>query len=345
MKKTAWRCAFSLAVFFLPFFASAQSGPTIILSQGQLDATSTQHSGVDTAQFVAQVGNGWSGNASSTVVAAKINGINVGTGQMVRVDIDAYASSTYTTSVATCTYDSTGLTGNYDGFIQLSHLFQNINNGCTFDPSLFYTVTVLYHDAGWSHIGQYYGSLTNSKGWNWSTTGGPAGFYAMFDVLGTSWALIPTTTSSGVFFSGAVDTCNGLFASSTGIGATIGNGLCIAAGFLFIPNSQSVQSFFDIPQTLAQTFPFSWGVQARGILQNETASSTGDTFLNLHVSVGATTSSFYIADVPLISTSSLAGYAGWDNVRLTLRNILAVSFYLLALYAIYETIAKIWYKA
>jgi len=333
------------AVFFVPV-AYAQSGPLVILGQGYVNATSSDQSPPGVATYSIYVGQGFVGSSTSAVVSVKHTST---TGVDLRVDIDSYSDSAYQNSVGTCTWDNTGgNTGTADGFVQLTHLFQQISGGCTLNPANYLKISLTYSSVG-TRIPYIYGGTSSFHNYPNCTSANSfpdchdshvSSFFPYFNVLGGSWSLLGTTTSSGVFFSGAVDLCNNAFASTTGIGATIGNGICIAAGFLFVPNSDSVQAFFGIPQSLGNTFPFSWLVQIKNILAGATASSS-ENFISIHTSVGTSTSSFYIADAELISTSSLATFFP-DSVRLPLKTTLAVGFYLLAAGFLYRKLNNVW---
>jgi len=101
-----------------------------------------------------------------------------------------------------------------------------------------------------------------------------SGFKAYVALDVSSWSLVPTSTDTGIFVSGAQDFCNDAFASSTGIGATIGNGLCVAGGFLFIPSSDSLSQWSSMPQNLEAVVPFSYFFDVKNVLNGSSASTT-----------------------------------------------------------------------
>jgi len=369
MKQRLWSIWIVLAFMLAPAFAHAQSGPNLVLGQGQLNATSTETANGAVSEWQVFVGKGYSGDVTQLVLGlggigssgsagepqfagAFFGGIRQAstTGNMYAVDSDCNMAASTTDQL------SSGFPSG-SAFVAL-HPVSETNNGCTLDPTKYTSVWFYVYrthsiNSYWADYS--YGSLTNSKGWNWTRSvnqaldcSNPAsgqtcntGWYPYFSLLGPGWSLIPTTTSTGVLFSGAIDFCNEALASSTGIGATIANGACIAGGFLFIPTSASLETFMSIPQSISQTFPFSWLAQMRTLLESSQASST-DNFVSVHSSFGTSTSPFYIQNLYLVSTTSAASFLP-DSLRNMFKTILGVGFWMLGALFLYRKLNNVWH--
>jgi len=159
-----------------------------------------------------------------------------------------------------------------------------------------------------------------------------------------SGVLSPTIGAIGVATTTAGALCTGVNASSTGILDTITNGfgtaMCYAGVILFVPSADSLNNFYNLASTTESKFPFSYLRQIQTILYGATASTT-DNFLSLSTSVGTSTSSFYIPNAVLISTSSMANFFP-DSVRNDFKAILTAGFYLMATLFVYRKVMGIW---
>jgi len=138
-----------------------------------------------------------------------------------------------------------------------------------FDPTKYYEIQLSVNRA-W----QPYGSSVNTSSYEW--VGGAHGDLAMpyFAIVKDNFQITPDSESTGLSLSGAQDFCNDAFASSTGIGATIANGLCVGLGFLFIPSSGSISQYADLSTGLSQVIPFSYGYDVASIFGGLEASTT-----------------------------------------------------------------------
>lgn len=325
------------------------SGHFVLVAQGNLSATSTATDTASGKGVMYLIGNGYTGSSTSAFLALKCtSGCSFGN---LAVGYFAYSDAGYTSQVGACVYDAVGNSGAFDGFIQLSNKTTETGVGCNFLPQYYYNVQLSLHDAltFGTHLKYYYGSTVNSHDWVTCIPTSPSSctatetFFPYFSIVGSNFQINPAASSTGIFFSGAVDLCNNLFASSTGIGGYIGNGVCIAGGFLFVPSESAISSFQNIPATLGRTPPISWFGEIKDILDTAEASST-ENWINLSINFGTTTQKLGFTNLNVISTTTLSKYMD-TNTRLLIKNLISVSFYLLAAGLIYSQIYGIWKSA
>jgi len=146
-------------------------------------------------------------------------------------------------------------------------------------------------------------SIQFSPGGTWSVDHfGNSNGVPYFVIAGEAIDLIPSITSSQFNLSGAFTFCNDIFASSTGIGSTIMNGLCVVGGYLFIPSYASIQAFSDLSLTLQEKIPFSYGYDIAGIFSGMSASST-ENFPTYSIGLNAIDFSSSTAMGPIFPTS------------------------------------------
>jgi hypothetical protein len=352
------------ATYLVPVASAA--GPVLVLGQGQLNASSSIMSNANIAEWGIFVGNGYSGKLGTIVEAVgpiTSNGTGGWAGSFVgEVDQSSTTNNPYYID-ASCGFaaqNSGSVVTNGDvNFVTLAQTTE-FNGGCTLRPDLYTRVIVgipFGHFVNSSWVDYYFGSVTNNKGYHWSSTFNSAldcgwsntdpnsvpcrtDFFPYFSVTGGSFSLVPTTTSSGVFFSGAQAFCNAAFASSSGIGAEFSNALCIAGGFLFIPTSDSLAAFQNIPAVIGSSFPFAYITQIRTILAAAQASSSQN-FINLTLPFGTSTQILGINNLAVISTSTFSKYVS-DSQRNSMRDLLAAVFYLSAAAFIYREIQRVW---
>jgi len=193
------------------------------------------------------------------------------------------------------------------------------------------------HPVGWNYFGQ-----ASSTHPTWVVTGSGTGSgvgvpYFSFPVNG--FFITPTTTDSGIFLSGAQGYCNDVFASSTGIGATISNGLCVALGFLFIPTPGSISQFAGLNDALAEHVPFSYVYAVAGDVDTLTASSTANlptwTVPLSQFPTSTVTGSF--SDLTILSTSTISKYFP-DSARLSFLFIERSAIWFGVIFAFYRRI-------
>jgi len=190
---------------------------------------------------------------------------------------------------------------------------------CNLNSSLYYTIN-MQGSAGFSPAAFYWGHSFASFQYPQSYLSyGVSNF--MYSGWQPQWALAvngfqitPTTTDSGIFFSGAQSFCNNAFASTSGIGATIGNGFCVALGFLFVPTQTSLAQFADLEPLLSQKLPFSYIFQVSNTWNSLQASSTDNlpTYsIDMHsLGIGSTTALGNIlpSGMDLLSTTTVNKY-------------------------------------
>lgn len=335
------------AAFFIPT-AFAQTGHFVLLNQSNLSTSTSQTYGFTFSDFTIQIGSGYQGTTTSAFASFLITNYN-SSQQNVTFTLSGDDSSN-------CVYDLNHnpnfINGNTigDNPVQLYFATQVPHSdgvsGCTFEPQVTYTIDIFYR--WWSSLASppipFYlrGAPTNTTGWIVTPGGQGASNVAVpqFAIAADNFQISPTASSSGFFLSGAQAFCNDQFSSSTGIGASITNGLCQVVGYLFIPTPLSVQSFQDIPLSLESTPPISWFTEIKNTITSEEASTT-DNFINLTLNFGTSTAILGFNDLTVISTDTIARYLP-DSTRVDLRNLIAVTFYLLTASLIYFQIKNLW---
>jgi len=169
-----------------------------------------------------------------------------------------------------------------------------------------------------------------------------------FVAVTNGFQIIPTLNDSGVFLSGAVDFCNNQFASSTGIGATIMNGLCVVGTYLFIPNQSSLSQFGALSSSTQDKIPFSYFYQLGAIYDNLIA-TTSPTFIDvelpLHsIGIGSSTAlGNFLPNVNAFSTTTIGTYIP-DSTRSVLRTLMSSVIWLLFAYYAYGVVTRMMAK-
>jgi len=354
MKKHLFLVAAFLA---FPFFASAQAGPQVLVGQGIVDHTFNMAGSAYPSNFTATwtytLGTGLTGTTTTAYLYGTYGSQTSSQNYPAILFLYSFADSQYSTATSTCAqffvnYPSGNPFPAQDGYIQLN---PTNGTGCVMNPHAYYKAQIQFSN-GINPSGPTFPMVI--RGVDYSTknysieygtdvasTSRP--FFPMFSLDGGSWTLIATSSASSFSLSGAQAFCNDAFASSTGIGASLGNGLCVSLGFLFIPSSNAVDDFVGIPLQIAQTFPFSWLVQMRSLLEASTA-STSDSFVSVESNFGTTTGhgGFYVQNLYLVSTSSMARFFP-DSLRNTFKTVLGVGFWMLGALFLYRKLNNVWH--
>jgi len=330
---------FSLLLFFFATPVFAQSGHFVLLAQSNVASSSAVLSSDVT--WGLGIGNGWVGTSTGAFVADSSYG-NSGTvfnTYQTEVMVSSYNDAGYTSHVSDCVFADTS-----HSYVQSTffHQLTSYTGDCVFNPSLYYVVYTFFAGSSSGITSHSYFGLSSTAllptYFTVQASSGPVVPY--FSLVGDGFQITPTASSTGLFFSGAQEFCNSAFASSTGIGATIGNGLCIGLGYLFVPTPASIQAFQAIPSTLGATPPMSWFGQIKGILDTAEASST-DNWVNLSIDFGTSTQVLKFTKLDVISTTTMSRYLN-DSTRGLIKNLLSVSFFLLAAGLIYSQVKGIW---
>jgi len=353
--------AFTLLFFGVALNVHAQGKDILVAGQGILStsiATTTSSS-----QYEAKIGTGYNGTTTLAFMKYtfdKHSSYNYGVGDLTLLE---YSDSSYSINTNTCTWnnqynsganpdfpngqDSVTLTNTH--YVQLEPINLSFTD-CHMDPSRYYKVRITFVANGSDTDNLvYYGTDNPNITWTVTKTAGPAdfehpNFFPMFALTGNGFQITPTSgpESTGYDLSGAQAYCNSAFASSTGIGATIGNGLCVSLGYLFIPAEGSFTQFQQIPESINGRFPFSWIGNMRTILEGANASSS-DNFINLGINFGTTTQKLGFTSLTIISTSTLDKYFP-STMRTAAKTLIATALYLGLAYAIYRQLHGIWNK-
>lgn len=268
MKKTAKSLALGLlgilAVFFFALPVQAQSGHFVLVQQGKLPDQTPYTTGI--LQFEVRIGTGYVGTTTGAFMA--VSGVsNTTASAPASLVIVGYPLSSYTGTSLTCRYDMRNQpAGSYSAtstnpFMQLDFQQEVDPGACTFRSSYYYKVQMT---SDFSNAGIFNpGSVGGLYGWvpptGWATTTATiSNFFPYFTIVADGFQITPTASSSGLFLSGAQEFCHSQFGSSTSFGSDIGNGICIAVGYLFVPTPESVQAIPNLQTSLALHAPFSW---------------------------------------------------------------------------------------
>lgn len=335
----------------------AQTGHFILISQGNLEASSTLGSSGSTAVWDVEIGSGFIGTSTGAFMTGTFTKIGSYVYQVASITVQAYSDSAYTSPVSgfTCNFANPAGAPTVSPpptFLQLDLI--TAGGACNhpeFVPAYYYKIELRFQqNAATVQDTTFYGISGVPFGWTVATSGTPGtGSVAVpqFAIVADGFQIVPTAAQSGVSLSGAQAFCNSTFGTSTagfaGIGTDITNGACQIVTFMFIPSSQAVQNFADERTNLALRVPFSYFGSLQAILNALTASSS-DNFINLYIPFGTTTAPVGISgDLGIISTTTVSKYLP-DPIRLAFRGLIAVAFYLLAFSFIYQSIKHIWNK-
>jgi len=131
---------------------------------------------------------------------------------------------------------------------------------------------------------------------------GDTPYYELYANAAIDWNAItfPTVYSTTSAAIAASSTLWGAYASSTNLSAVcntgnlLGDGICDAGQFLFVPNPHVLDAFFAVPAEAAQRFPFSWiyGVQNEfnSLTVASTTAMSSFSFNLASLGIGSTTS-------------------------------------------------------
>lgn len=336
------------AVFFVPI-AQAQTpgGHFVLVDQGRVSSTTAPFS--SSLNWSVNIGTGFSGTTTSAFVSETIT-TTAPNAQWSRVDISGFSDPGYTIGVSTCTYDSEDEpAGSYSGFVQLTHLFQETNNGCVFSPNLYYNVEVSdFAPAGGAS------SMTVDGVQGWSLPPGYSivsaaysPFFSYFSIVADGFQITPTASSTGLFLSGAQEFCNAQFGTTTagifGIGTDIANGFCQAAGYLFVPTPQSIQQFQGLQSALSQAVPFSYVYEFFNDFDSLQASTTENlqSFSISFPSIGSTTplGAVVPTNFDILSTTTISKYYP-DSAREGFLFLASMAIWFVAILSIYHRAQK-----
>jgi len=311
---------FALIFIVFPRFANAQTGTGIILEQ----TGSFVYQVIDSASGsrTVDLGSGLYGSTTSFTlfVANAANGTYT-------FGLNPYTDNTYTVIAGTaCTMTET-VSSVASTTVVIDDL---LNPNCQLNPSLFYRASIDFNQIG-SGTWSLFGVAQEIPRFNYLEADANMGV-PYFRIRAVIQSYLPATTTSDFELSGAVDFCNSVFASSTGIGSVIMNGLCVVTGFLFIPSYSSVQQITGLPDTLSDKIPFSYyyGVQnILGSLYATTTTATDFPAIGFYADEIITSTSTSLSGANLLphvfvglSTTSIATYYP-DGVRTTARNLVA----------------------
>jgi len=212
---------------------------------------------------------------------------------------------------AVCTYDTYVDEGTY----VRSHF-----TGCTLTAGTYYLLLSSNSAAVTTLTGSSYSTYTGGQAGNSSLAGAfsstdaqSRGVYDFVFALcsdadctltpsAIDWSALyfPSVYSTSSAAIAASSTLWGAYATSTQLAAVcntgnlLGDGICDAAQYLFVPNPHVLDGFFALPASAAQKFPFSWiyGVQTEfsSLTVASTTAMSSFTFNLGNLGIGSTTS-------------------------------------------------------
>jgi len=323
---------------FLVPIALAQTS-FLLVSQGQSPLQSpTMCAGGGCFDY--KIGTGWVGTTTSAIMVASTSPSQ---SNIWTTAIFGYSDPTYTTLVQHCVYQSNSEVG-VAGRVQKQLLNQSVFTGdCVLYGNRYYDLEFEINTA-WDP----YGTDSNTHpGWTLTSSAG-SNFYPSFSIIGNGFQLSPSISSSGINFSAAQQFCNGAFGTSTGgaygIITDSANSICQVGAYLFVPSTDSVDTFTQIPTSLEGKFPFSWGFGVKDLLTNLTASTSANyptVTYNFSTSTGLSvilsSSSLLIVNPTLIQ--NLAPDSTWTTIRYLMASILWIAF----AYFVYRKVLGIWH--
>lgn len=335
-----------LAVFFVALPVHAQSGHFILFQQGQIGSQTAY----DTSNhiYTVRIGTGNQGTTTGAFVA--VSGDNATPGSSPTVALTGYTDAAYSAGAITCTwrgdnrpaaqYSATST----NPFYQLDYLVDYSGSGhatdgeCWLDPTRYYTIQISYNFTNAGHFRP--GSIAGRQGWvlplGWSattTTDSDTSFFPYFTIVSDHFQVVPTLTNSGLFLSGAQSFCNNQFGSTTSVGSYVGQGICVAVAYLFVPTPESLD-FSGIKNDVFLKFPFSWFATIQSVLGSATASTTNfaEVRFNLHDAVASTTDptqkvmAIVLPNITVFSPTTVTQYLGTSTLA-TIKNLIRWSLW------------------
>jgi len=332
--------SFVLVIAFLvPISVFAQvspaSGNFVLVSQGVLSSSTPAEQLGSTAVYSVDIGSGYTGSTTGAFTSA--TWVPAG-GQYVNFVLEIIDN---TTSFY-CAFQSLGAASPPTPFEQLTFQACTGTDSLVFNPDDDYSIDI--QNVLTSGLQSSYRTLGSDGTLDprFSTSGL---FTPQFAIVGNGFQITPTSTSTGVFLSGAYSFCSGQFSSSSMpfLVSDTAVGFCTVAGYLLVPTPASLQQFASFPYVLQNKIPFSYFYGVSGDILSMTASSSQN-FGGFEINLGSTTgvgstspiaSSVLDHNFVLLSTSTISTY-----VSPTLYNLL----YSLAVAAIWITTALILYR-
>jgi hypothetical protein len=359
---------FALAItFLLPSLAFAQSSPVrcspgasqcpvLLQTYSGLEGNQTYNGARGPSEF--QMGDGWTGSTTAAYISDYSQDVSSGGSGPILLDFyfEAYSGSDYLTDEENnCQFEGSMPTHSIStSTVEMDYL----TGDCNFNPAYYYLATFRISSSQYGNGGFYTAAdASTATPANVNSDGTPRwyNFYSaplipQFIVEGVGGSILPGnlpgSTLSGLSTSSVTSLCGSTFSTSTSILGDLGSGLawgtCSAFAFLFVPDASAINNFSNITPALEATFPISWIVDIRGILQGASATST-NSYINLSLDFGTSTSALGVTDLTVISTSTLSQYLP-DSVRNSALVLEGAVFWLAAASYIYRDLQRIWNK-
>jgi len=291
----------------MPVFALAQTAPVGVGITGQVSAEATSTAALGAGSQ--GVGTGLHGTLTYAGVSVEYTTVSVGGTSGILVEIrDCTTDSTYTTCTLVATTTRQSVTVTHAGQQETVYGIVNTNTGVglLLDSTHYYkwtvdetaTYTGSAHLVGTVGTPVYVPRIPNGQAIV-GTAGGLQAFeydWVQTFTINLATHTIAEATSSSLFSSeDATATLTALDGQCAQIGNLLGEGLCIAGVFLFVPATAVLDDFFNIPAVAGQRFPFSWIFAVKDEFQSLSVSST----------TAMTTLSFNLTSLGIGSTTSM----------------------------------------
>lgn len=360
MKKTAWiflSVIGSVLSFFVPH-AFAQS-TLVPISQGDQSIATSSCPGAGDCYFV-DLGNSRAISITGAITTMSwTNHLHIPN----RVDIFLSSSTPPTPSqplADDCEFQlnpapvSDNQTQQRLQYVFLQQFNEPLNTSCVITPDE--TAFADFMGSNGTPIDAFYWGTNNTlqygvsylNGSNFRTGFGV--FSPQFGFTAEGFTITPTTTSSGLTsLSGAQSFCNNQFGTSTGgllgLGTDFANSMCQVFGFMFIPNTQSLTDFANMPSDLQNKFPFAWGIQVKNLFNSLAASSTAN-YPDITYGIGTSTPGYenqIIGSSLSIANGTTIQKLAPDSTWSLLRTIMGYMLWIAFAYFVYRKFIGIWH--
>jgi len=264
--------------FLLPSFAKAQVLSAVLYSQ-ETDNTLSQGSAA--AEYWQELGTGFSGVASSSMLEYKIHlSGNITNGHLLNFQIQDNTGDNCTFVDANKNYSA----GDITGILLLDILSSTSGAGCIMSPQNDYHIIVTWMGSPVNQGFQLYGATTTLQypQVTWTNTNDPDPFITniffriggMYQQIGVTnpYVVGVSTTTTAAFCDSSFSTTSTGFLDA--FAASISNGGCRVFAFLFVPNGAALNDFQTLIAQGQAKIPFSYFYGLSTVFQGLSASST-----------------------------------------------------------------------
>lgn len=213
------------------------------------------------------------------------------------------------------------------------------------------TLFSLYVDGALSTSNSYSTTtIMTATGVRLNLSGYSSGEWLVLDSLQNEFSLIQQSQadiinqSFYVSTTTAQETCNGTYATTTGLFSDIANGvsygLCTVGVFLFVPNTTITGQFAGLPNQLSTKFPFSWYFDVKNEIGDLQASSTAN-YPDVEYSGLPITSIVGSGGITIASSTTIQALAP-DSTWIFVRTLMGYMLWIGFAYFVYHKTRTIW---